>query len=477
MVPVVALVGRPNVGKSTLFNRLTKSRDAIVANFSGLTRDRQYGHATFNGRNFIVVDTGGITGDEEGIDSLMARQSMEAAKEADIVLFLVDGKAGITPSDEVIARELRLLNKNVTVVVNKTDRVDPDQAQADFYSLGFERMEPIAAVHNRGVNKLMESMLEPVWEELDKQMEDIDEEEQGIKLAVVGRPNVGKSTMVNRILGEERVVVYDMPGTTRDSVYIPMERRDQKYTLIDTAGVRRRAKVKESIEKFSVIKTLQAIGDSNVTIMVFDAREGITEQDLTILSYILDSGRALVMAVNKWDGMTDRERDDVRQMIRHKLHFVDWARLHFTSALHGTGVGDLFGSVNEAYASAFVDAKPNVLSHMLSKAIEQHQPPMVRGRRPKLKYAHIGGNNPPRIVMHGAQVDELPDSYTRYLINFFRKGLKIIGSPIKIEFNAPDNPYEGKKNELTMRQQRKRRRMMRHYKEMKNDKKKKKRKV
>jgi len=476
MVPVVALVGRPNVGKSTLFNRLTKSRDAIVANFSGLTRDRQYGHASFNGRNFIVVDTGGITGDEEGIDSLMARQSMNAAKEADIVLFLVDGKAGVTPSDEIIAQELRQLGKEVTLVVNKTDRIDPDQAQADFYGLGFERMEPIAAVHNRGVNKLMESMLEPVWAELDKQEAEIDKENQGIKLAVVGRPNVGKSTMVNRILGEERVVVFDMPGTTRDSVYIPMERREQKYTLIDTAGVRRRARVKESIEKFSVIKTLQAIGDSNVTIMVFDAREGITEQDITILSYILDSGRGLVMAVNKWDGMTNEQREEVREMIRHKLHFVDWARLHFTSALHGTGIGDLFGSVNESYESAFVDAKPNQLSHMLAKAIEQHQPPMVRGRRPKLKYAHIGGNNPPRLVFHGSQVDELPESYQRYLVNFFRKGLKIIGSPIKLEFNSPDNPFEGKKNDLTIRQQRKRRRLMRHYKEMKNDKKKKKRK-
>jgi GTPase len=468
MVPVVALVGRPNVGKSTLFNKMTRSRDAIVANFSGLTRDRQYGHASFRERNYIVVDTGGITGDEEGIDALMAKQSLSAAQEADIVLFMVDGKAGLTSSDEVIATELRQMGKQVVLVVNKIDRIDADEALLDFYPLGFENIEPIAAVHNRGVTKLIESILTPLWDRIEEQQQ---EAPKGIKLAVVGRPNVGKSTMVNRILGEERVVVFDMPGTTRDSVYIPMERRDQLYTLIDTAGVRRRGKVKETIEKFSIIKTLQAIGDSNVTIMVFDAKEGITDQDLTIMSYVIESGRGLVMAINKWDGMSNEQKETVREMIRLKLHFVDWARLHFTSALHGTGIGELFASVNESYKSAFIEKNANHLTHLLSKAVEQHNPPMVRGRRPKLKFAHVGGSNPPRIVVHGTLSDQLPESYARYLISFFRKALKIVGTPIKLEFKAPDNPYEGQSRNLTEREQRAHRRTMRDYKSEKKSKK------
>lgn len=464
MLPVIALVGRPNVGKSTLFNRLTKSRDALVANLPGLTRDRQYGQATLKGQKFIVVDTGGIAGDEEGIDGLMAGQSLLAITEANIVLFLVDARTGMTAADEFVADHLRRQNKPIIVLVNKVDGIHADAALSDYYSLGYQTVLPLAAAHGRGVNTLVDT----IFDELHLESNDEDEligyeKAQGLKLAIVGRPNVGKSTLVNRFLGEERVVVYDLPGTTRDSIYIEMERRDKKYTLIDTAGVRRRGKVKETVEKFSVLKTLQAIDDSNVSIMVMDAREPITDQDLSLISYIIDSGRSMVIAINKWDGMTEEQRDNVKHEIDRRLGFIDFARIHFISALHGSNVGHLWESVDEAWASAQVEMSASKLTRLLEEASEKHQPPTVRGRRVKLRYAHPGGHNPPLIVIHGNQCSKLPESYKRFLVNFFRDKLKLIGTPIRLELKEGDNPFKGKKNEITRRQRLKRKRAIKKW--------------
>ena len=481
MLPVVALVGRPNVGKSTLFNRLTNTRDALVADYPGLTRDRKYGQAKFEKRQFIVVDTGGITGDEEGIDAEMAQQSLLAIEEADVVLFLVDARAGMLPADQGIADHLRRINKKVFVVANKVDGIDGDSESAEFYSLGLGEIKQIAAAHGRGVSQLLQDSLKPLeadFPDMEIVDEEPDEEEDAeaqrqrlqelpIKLAIVGKPNVGKSTLTNRILGEERVVVYDMPGTTRDSVYIPMERDEREYILIDTAGVRKRRKISEAVEKFSIVKTLQAIEEANVVLLVIDAREGITDQDLSLLGFVLNSGRSLVVAVNKWDGLSTDVKDDIKREMDRRLGFVDFARIHFISALHGSGVGNLFESVQEAYMSATKRINTALLTQIMEMAQDDHQPPLVRGRRVKMKYAHAGGYNPPVIVIHGNQVDDLPSSYKRFLMNYFRRALEIMGTPIKIEFREGNNPFEGKKANLTLAQQRKRRRMMSYYKDKK----------
>lgn len=486
MLPVVALVGRPNVGKSTLFNRLTHSRDALVADFPGLTRDRQYGQAEYDPWQFIVVDTGGIQGDEAGLDLRMAEQSLQAVEEADVVLFLVDAQDGLTSSDAFIAQHLRRESKPVYLVANKVDGRDAAAVTADFYELGLGQIYPLSANQGRGVQQLLKSALKPLVEdypdvrlppaEADPEAPETaaaeqdfattaeDFADQPIKLAIIGRPNVGKSTLTNRILGEERVVVYDEPGTTRDSVYIPMERDGQAYTLIDTAGVRRRAKVDMAVEKYSIVKTLQAIEDANVVILVIDARENISDQDLSLLGFVLNAGRSVVIAVNKWDGLADDARSWIRQELDRRLGFVDFARLHFISALHGTNVGHLFGSVQEAYQAATKRVGTSQLTRIMEMAQDDHQPPLVRGRRVKLKYAHAGGYNPPRIVIHGNQVKDLPDSYKRYLMNYFRRTLKLMGTPIKVEFREGNNPYAGKRNTLTASQLRKRKRLMRHVK-------------
>ncbi|WP_369072299.1 ribosome biogenesis GTPase Der [Escherichia coli] len=490
MVPVVALVGRPNVGKSTLFNRLTRTRDALVADFPGLTRDRKYGRAEIEGREFICIDTGGIDGTEDGVETRMAEQSLLAIEEADVVLFMVDARAGLMPADEAIAKHLRSSEKPTFLVANKTDGLDPDQAVVDFYSLGLGEIYPIAASHGRGVLSLLEHVLLPWMEDLAPQ-EEVDEdaeywaqfeaEENGeeeeeddfdpqslpIKLAIVGRPNVGKSTLTNRILGEERVVVYDMPGTTRDSIYIPMERDGREYVLIDTAGVRKRGKITDAVEKFSVIKTLQAIEDANVVMLVIDAREGISDQDLSLLGFILNSGRSLVIVVNKWDGLSQEVKEQVKETLDFRLGFIDFARVHFISALHGSGVGNLFESVREAYDSSTRRVGTSMLTRIMTMAVEDHQPPLVRGRRVKLKYAHAGGYNPPIVVIHGNQVKDLPDSYKRYLMNYFRKSLDVMGSPIRIQFKEGENPYANKRNTLTPTQMRKRKRLMKHIKKNK----------
>lgn len=486
MIPVVALVGRPNVGKSTLFNRLTRTRDALVADFPGLTRDRKYGQAKLGDRDYIVIDTGGIDGSEEGVETKMADQSLAAINEADVVLFMVDGRAGLTSSDEMIANHLRRIEKPAFLVVNKVDGIDADTASAEFWKLGMDKMFQIAAAHGRGVNALIERALNPFAESLEgdeAELEDLTDQvdaeasdenlteeqaeaaylrlqNQPIKLAIIGRPNVGKSTLTNRILGEERVVVFDMPGTTRDSIYIPMQRNERDYILIDTAGVRRRGRINEVVEKFSVVKTLKAIEDANVVLLVIDARENISDQDLSLLGFALNAGRSIVLAVNKWDGLDTDVKEHVKKELDRRLGFVDFARIHFISALHGTGVGHLFESVNEAYQSATSRVGTSVLTRILKMATEDHQPPMVRGRRVKLKYAHAGGYNPPLIVVHGNMVNELPDSYKRYLMNYYRKSLEIMGTPIKINFQNSENPYEGKTSKLTMSQERQKKRLM-----------------
>ena len=473
MVPVIALVGRPNVGKSTLFNRLTKSRDAIVADVAGLTRDRQYGEARWQGKPYILVDTGGITGEESGIDMEMAGQSLQAIEEADAVLFLVDSQAGRTGGDELIAEHLRKRNKHTYLIANKIDGSDPDSILGEFSALGLGAPIGIAASHGRNINPMLEQvmgehgiaalMAERAVEGEDAQGRRI-VEAIGTKIAVIGRPNVGKSTLVNRMLGEDRVIVFDQAGTTRDSIYIPYERHEKPYTLIDTAGVRRRGKVFEAVEKFSVVKTLQAIQDANVVIFVVDARDGIVDQDLHLLGFALEAGRALVIAVNKWDGMDEREKDYVKIELKRRLFFAEFADLHFISALHGSGVGLLYKSVDKAYASAMTKVPTNRMTQILEDAVSEHQPPMVNGRRIKMRYAHLGGSNPPIIIVHGNQLEKVPGSYTRYLENTFRKVLKLSGTPIRVEYKSGENPYEDRKNTLTDRQVNKKRRLMSHHK-------------
>jgi GTPase len=440
MTPVIALVGRPNVGKSTLFNRLTRSRDALVADFPGLTRDRKYGNGLLGGKAYTVIDTGGISGDEEGIDAAMAEQSLAAIDEADIVLFLVDARAGLNVADEAIANHLRVNRKKTWLVVNKTDGLEENAAMADFWQLGMGDPHPIAAAHGRNVTTLIEEVLAPFPERDDSIPADTGS--KGIRIGVIGRPNVGKSTLVNRLLGEERVVVFDEAGTTRDAIEIPFERRGKPYVLIDTAGVRRRKNVREIAEKFSIIKTLEAIKECHVAIMVLDARSGLVEQDLHLLDYVLTTGRALVLAVNKWDGLEQEAKEKMRAEIKRRLGFADYADLHFISALHGTGVGDLYPSIERAFASANSHWSTNRLTTLLQDAVSQHPPPLVHGRRIKLRMAHQGGSNPPIIVVHGNQTEALPEAYKRFLTNTFRKVLKVRGTPIRFEFRSGRNPFD-----------------------------------
>jgi GTP-binding protein len=457
MLPVIALIGRPNVGKSTLFNRLTRTRDALVADQPGLTRDRKYGVGRMGSRPYVVVDTGGISGNREGIDVLMERQVRLAIGEADLVFFILDGRGGLTAGDQAIAEGLRRIGKAVTAVVNKTEGLDYDSISGDFFALGLGRPVPIAAAHGRGVHGLIDAALASLPE---TQQTAAAEREQGIQIAVVGRPNVGKSTLVNRLLGEDRVVTFDQPGTTRDSVFIPFERDGQDYTLIDTAGVRRRGRISEAVEKFSVIKTLQAIEQANVVLLVLDAQQGIAEQDAGLAGHVVDSGRALVVVINKWDGLSGDARERVKSEMQRRLPFLDFAEWRFVSALHGSGVGLLLQAVNTAYAAATRDLKTPALTRILEDAVSEHQPPLVHGRRIKLRYAHQGGKNPPIIVVHGNQTAAVPAAYQRYLMNRFRSVLRLRGTPLRIEFKTGENPYAGRRNKLTDRQRRKRSRMM-----------------
>lgn len=438
MLPVIALVGRPNVGKSTLFNVLTHSKDALVGDRPGLTRDRQYGQGYQGDRRYIVVDTGGLASQyQDLLAGLMAEQSEQAILEADLVFFLVDARDGVLPDDFAIAKHLRRLNKKIILIVNKIDGVKQlPTVLADFFQLGLGEAVAIAASHGRGVGQLLEQVLPPADKTpVSKSVA------ASIKFAIIGRPNVGKSTLVNRMLGEDRVVVCDLPGTTRDSVAIPFERQNKAYTIIDTAGVRRRGRIDDFIEKFSVIKTLQAIEAAQVVVMVFDGQEGITDQDLHLLGFALETGRSLVLAINKWDGLSNDQRDRIKVQLDYKINFLDYAKILFISALHGTCVGDLFDEIQKCHAAAYTHVTTAKVTLMLQAAIVQHQPPLSKGRRIKLRYAHMGGHNPPIIVIHGTQAEAIPVSYQRFLEKFYREKLALTGTPVRIQLRNSDNPY------------------------------------
>lgn len=451
MLPTLVLVGRPNVGKSTLFNRLTRSRDALVADQPGLTRDRHYGRGRIGERPFLVVDTGGLEPvAKEGILFEMAKQTRQAVDEADVVLFLVDGRQGCTPQDKIIAEQLRKTGRPVLLLVNKAEGMQRIAVTNEFFELGIGEPLPISSAHGDNVAEVVELALA----ELPPQAEDEEDKSDHPRLAIVGRPNVGKSTLVNAILGEERVIAFDQPGTTRDSIYIDFERGGKQYTIIDTAGVRRRGKVDEAIEKFSVIKTLQAVEDANVVVLVVDGRDQITEQDAHIADFVLEAGRALVLAVNKWDGLDEYQRATVKRDIERKLHFLSFAKLHFISALHGNGIAGVLKSVDEAYAAAMAKMPTPQLTRVLIAAVEKQQPPRSQFR-PKMRYAHQGGSNPPLIVIHGSALDKIPDSYRRYLERSFCEAFKLQGTPLRIEFKAGKNPFEGKTRPLTESEQRK----------------------
>jgi GTP-binding protein len=463
MLPLVALVGRPNVGKSTLFNGLTRTRDALVHDEPGVTRDRNYGICRLDeARPFAVCDTGGLSGDDSGLAGATARQSRAAAEEADFVLFVVDGREGPLPLDQEILAWLRKSGKPYALVVNKTDGLDEAACVAEFARFGVDAVLPIAAAHQRGlpaVLALLQSRLARGEDAVEPPPDD-----GRMRIAFIGRPNVGKSTLVNRLLGEERVIASEVPGTTRDSISVDLDRDGRRYRLVDTAGLRRRSKVEEAVEKFSVFKTLQAIQDCEVAVVMLDAGEGVTEQDATVLGHVLESGRALVIAVNKWDGQSQYQRDQTRALLDRKLSFCPWAEQVTISAKHGTGLRELFAAIHRAYASAMRKFGTSEVNRALEAAITAFPPPVVRGHPAKLRFAHPGGENPPLFVVHGTRINDLQDSYQRYLENFFRKRFKLVGTPVKFIFKEGENPFEGRRNELTEKQQAKRRRLMRHVK-------------
>ena len=463
MLPLVALVGRPNVGKSTLFNALTRTRDALVHDQPGVTRDRNYGVCRLaEGRPFVLVDTGGIAGEDEGLAGATARQSRAAAEEADLILFVVDGREGASALDDDILRWLRKLSKPTLLVVNKSDGIDLQAALAEFARYGFGDALPVSSAHRTGIDALLAKVLAQLPEE--GEAETLDEDPTRVRIAFVGRPNVGKSTLVNRILGEERMIASEVPGTTRDSIAVDLERDGRKYRLIDTAGLRRKSRVDEAVEKFSAIKTLQAIEECQVAVLMLDATEGVTDQDATVLSAILDAGRALVIAINKWDGLSDYQRQQAEDMLSRKLAFVDWAEAVRISALHGSGLRELFRAVHRAYASATRQFGTSEVNRALEIAYESNPPPVVRGHVAKLRFAHPGGSNPPTFIVHGSRLRTLSDTYKRYLENFFRKRFKLVGTPVRFIFKEGENPYKDKKNVLTDRQVAKKRRLIRHVK-------------
>ena len=453
MLPVIALVGRPNVGKSTLFNYLTRTRDALVADLPGLTRDRRYGFGRVGPSPYIVVDTGGLGGDKDGLAGLMAQQTLRALDDSDVALFIVDAREGLTAADEEVADLLRRRGVSIRLVVNKAEGLEEAMASAEYYGLGFDEPAVISAAHGDRVSALMDAVLEP-YPEAEAERPD----SELIRVAIIGRPNVGKSTLVNRMVGEDRVVTFDMPGTTRDSIAVPFEREGHRYELIDTAGIRRRRSVHEAVEKFSIIKALQAIDSAEVVIPVLDAREGVSDQDATLLGLAAARGRAMVIAINKWDGLAPELRKSMLEQVEMKLPFVEFARRHQISALHGTGVGQLFAMVRQARDAALRDLPTPALTQALEEAVVAHAPPMVRGRRIRLRYAHQGGRNPPLIVIHGNQTDKLPQAYRRYLMNLFRKRFDLFGTPVRIEFRSGKNPYAGRRSNLTPRQERKKKR-------------------
>lgn len=442
MKPVIALVGRPNVGKSTLFNRLTRSRDALVADMPGLTRDRHYGEGRMGERPFLVIDTGGFEPvAKEGIMHEMAKQTKQAVAEADIVIFIVDGRQGLTPHDKTITDFLRKSGRSVMLVVNKSEGMKYTSVAADFYELGLGDPYVISAAHGDGVADLVDESLNIAFAQMPPATEEVSNH-RGIRIAIVGRPNVGKSTLVNTLLGEERVIAFDMPGTTRDSIEIPFERDGQHYTLIDTAGIRRRGKVFEAIEKFSVVKTLQSISDANVVLLLLDAQQDISEQDAHIAGFILESGRALVVGINKWDGLTSDRRDEIKSDIDRKLSFLSFAKFHYISALKSTGIPVMMKSVDSAYKAAMVKLPTPQLTRALQEAVDHQQPRRKGSIRPKLRYAHQGGQNPPIIVIHGNALDAIDANYKRFLEKHFRETFGLVGTPLRIQLRSGKNPFD-----------------------------------
>jgi len=442
MKPVIALVGRPNVGKSTLFNRLTRSRDALVADLPGLTRDRHYGEGRIGERPFLVIDTGGFEPvAKEGIMHEMALQTRQAVAEADVVVFIVDGRQGLTPHDKTITDFLRKSGRKVMLVVNKSEGMKYTSVTADFYELGMGDPYVISAAHGDGVHDLVNEAIDQALAQRPEEAEELEPADHGVKIALVGRPNVGKSTLINTLVGEQRVIAFDMPGTTRDSIEVPFERNGKAYTLIDTAGIRRRGKVFEAIEKFSVVKTLQSISEANVVVLMLDAQQDISEQDAHIAGFILETGRALVVAVNKWDGLTSDQRDQIKNDIDRKLDFLGFAEMKFISALKGTGINHLMNAVDKAYASATAKLTTPKLTRALQEAVEKQEPKRKGSTRPKMRYAHQGGQNPPIIVIHGNALDGITEPYKRYLEKHFRDTFDLVGTPLRIELRSGKNPF------------------------------------
>jgi GTP-binding protein len=458
--PVISLVGRPNVGKSTLFNRLSKSRQALVSEYEGLTRDRQYAKINLGeNKHCTIIDTGGLTNEESLIDTAIHEQVLSALDESDVIFFLVNNRDGLTSLDFEIAAQLRKLKKNIILVCNKAEGLDQSLA-AEFFELGLGNPVLISAEHNQGIDELINVTM-PL---LPENSEDEVQELKGIAVAILGRPNVGKSTLINRILGEERVLAIDLPGTTRDTIFIPFERDQQKYTLIDTAGIRRKRSVEEKIEKFSIIKAIEAITESHVVILVLDAHEGVTEQDATLLGMVADKGRALLIVINKWDGLDDYQKSEVKRKLDIKLSFVNYASVHYISALHGSGVGKLFSYIQKSFNHAGSRFSTSMLNKILESANDAHQPPPVSGKRLRLKYVHQSDVFPPTFTLHGNHLQSIPKSYERFLKNFFIKALKISNTPVRLEFKSGENPFKDKKNKLSARQIQKKRRLMKFTK-------------
>jgi len=437
MLPIVAIVGRPNVGKSTLFNVLTRTRDAIIADVAGVTRDRQYGYARIGQVPCVLIDTGGLVDKPSGIEAQMRTQTEKAVAEADRIIFLADARAGLTAQDRYVATELRRAGKPVTLAINKAEGLDADMVAADFQVLGFGAPQAIASAHGQGCRELIDTVLDGLVAGHGPA-----DDTSAIRVAIIGRPNVGKSTLVNRLLGEERVIASETPGTTRDSILVPFRRDERDFLLVDTAGIRRRAKVEDAVERASVARTLQAIAEAHAVVMVLDAHDVIGEQDASVLGQALERGRVLLIAINKWDGIPTEKRDDIRRQLSLKLDFVPFAPLHFISARHGTGVGELARDLVRGYDAAMRAMPTPALTKVLEKALEAHQPPLVRGRRIKLRYAHQGGRNPPRIIIHGNQTDAVPDAYRRYLANVYREAFDLYATPVAIDFRTDKNPYD-----------------------------------
>ncbi len=462
MLPAVALVGRPNVGKSTLFNQLTGSRDALVADYPGLTRDRRYGFGNFKGSSFIVIDTGGLGYDTDEVVALAAQQAQIAMDEADAVVLVLDYREGLTAADQQIVERLRSSNKLITIAVNKSEGVTPELAEAEFHSLGLGSPVSIAALHGRRIATLMQEVLSPFAQESGVQGGDELGRLKVPRLAVVGRPNVGKSTLINRLLGAERLVTSAEPGTTRDSILVPCRRGDQDFILVDTAGIRRRARVHNSVEKFSVVQSLQAIEDSGVILLLLDAREGVTEQDLHLIGLVVERGRAITIGINKWDGIETSHRRRIEVEVSRRLDFVSFARVNYISALHGSGIDSVVTAALTAYEAAGKEFTTPNLNLILESALVAHSPPLVGGRRIRLRYVHQGGKHPSVLVIHGSRLERLPAHYRRYLVNTFRKALRLEGVPLRLELRSGENPFAGRRNTLTRRQLKRRKRVIRY---------------